>query len=280
MLSSKQMKKGIYYISVLLLLTLIISIIMIAILNDGKCHNDDDDDLSEYICKPTFHSTVIYVAITMIIFDAILFGIFCYKWWKLIYPLKLINDSTIFIDMVQSFSIKFIFTFIAMLSCFIDGIINLFYNDATSIIFCIDCAVIASCNFVMMQSLVYSYYVYSHLFEISVHTKNQYIHTQIHRYFFRDLICFCLFLIRFVTPLNTQNSDLCRSIFVDRVEVSYISISFFIFIILMNIISIIKQAILEYLSWSNNKGIKDLSNIHTDTKETLLKRITCFRFLS
>ena len=42
-----------------------------------------------------------------------------------------------------------------MLSCVIDGVINLWYQDySTLIVFCVDCAIIASCDFAMIKGII------------------------------------------------------------------------------------------------------------------------------
>ena len=76
---------------------------MMIVLTDGECHND----FEAYGCKPTFHVADVYLAIIMIVFDAILFAGFCYKWWGLIRIFKTSSDNKIVIEMIQSFGIQF-----------------------------------------------------------------------------------------------------------------------------------------------------------------------------
>ena len=124
---------------------------MMVALTDGECHQD----LDRYGCKPTFHESDVYIAIVMILIDAILFAGFCYKWWGLIRVFRLSSDSQMLVEMIQSFSIQFLLTVTAMLSCVIDGIVNLWYPDySTLIVFCVDCAIIASCDFAMIKGLL------------------------------------------------------------------------------------------------------------------------------
>ena len=123
-------------------------------LTDGECHEDS----TYYGCKPTFHVADVYLAIIMITFDAFLFGCFCYKWWCLIRVFKTSTDNKIVIEMIQSFSIQFILTLTAMFSCIVDGIINLYRPDYTTlIVFCVDAAVISSCNFAMIKGIILFY---------------------------------------------------------------------------------------------------------------------------
>ena len=124
---------------------------MMIVLTDGECHTD----LARYGCKPSFHVADIYVAIFMILIDAILFAGFCYKWWKLIKVFKVSSESKIIREMVHSFSIQFMLTLCAMISCVVDGIINLWIPDySTLIVFCFDAAVVASCNFAMIKGKI------------------------------------------------------------------------------------------------------------------------------
>lgn len=127
---------------------------MMIVLTDGECH----EDLEIYGCKPSFHEADIYLAIAMICVDAILFTAFCYKWWGLIRVFKLSSESTILVEMIQSFAFQFLLTIVAMLSCVIDGVVNLWYQDySTLIIFCVDSAIIASCDFAMIKGIIYKH---------------------------------------------------------------------------------------------------------------------------
>ena len=131
---------------------------MMIALTDGECHMDQKGNLDQemYGCKPSFHEADVYLAIVMIIVDALLFAVFCYKWWGLIKVFKLSSDSHLLVEMLQSFSIQFLLTICAMLSCVIDGIINLWYQDySTLIVFCVDCAIIASCDFAMIKGIYF-----------------------------------------------------------------------------------------------------------------------------
>ena len=125
---------------------------MLFALSDGKCH----EDLTRYGCVPRVTEGNLYLAIIMVSFDACLFAGFCHKWWKLINVFKLSAKNQMLIEMIQSFSVQFIVTVIAMISCITDGVINLYSQDYTiKIIFCLDCAIIASCNFAMIKGILY-----------------------------------------------------------------------------------------------------------------------------
>ena len=162
MLKSKSVEEWIKYLLYSLIASLLISLGMLYALSDGKCHND----LTRFGCIPVVTNGNIYLAIVMLSIDGGLFAGFCYKWWKLINVFKLSKDNAILIDMVQSFSIQFIVTLIAMLSCVLDGVINLYSQDySIKIIFCVDCAVIASCNFAMIKG-TFSYYLITNKIQI------------------------------------------------------------------------------------------------------------------
>mmetsp|Transcript_51484 Transcript_51484/g.82074 ORF Transcript_51484/g.82074 Transcript_51484/m.82074 type:complete len:355 (+) Transcript_51484:231-1295(+) len=148
MLASERISRWIKYISCSLVASCIISVTMMVVLTDGECH----EDLAVYGCKPTFHAADIYLAVAMITFDACLFAGFCYKWWSLIRVFKLSSDSQMLVDMIQSFGFQFVLTVSAMLSCVIDGVINLWFQDySTLIVFCLDCAIVASCDFALIK---------------------------------------------------------------------------------------------------------------------------------
>ena len=126
---------------------------MMIVMTDGKCHID----IAMNGCKPSFHVASVYYAIIMISIDGLLFIGFCYKWWGLmkVFKTSISSDSKILIDMIQSFSIQCVLTITAMISCVIDGIVNLWIPDySTLIVFCLDAAIIASCNFAMIKGLV------------------------------------------------------------------------------------------------------------------------------
>ena len=130
------------------MISCVICVSMMIGLTGGECH----PDMNARGCKPYFHVADAYFAILMIFFDAFLFGTFCYKWWCLITVFKLSTDSTMLIEMVHSFAIQFVLTAVAMISCVLDGAINLWSpNYNTLIVFCVDAAVIASCNFAMIR---------------------------------------------------------------------------------------------------------------------------------
>jgi len=148
MLASEKIRRWIRYITASLISSCVISLIMCIALTDGECH----EDWTQYGCKPTFHEADVYLAIVMIMVDSCLFAGFCYKWWGLIKVFKLSSDSKMLVEMIQSFGFQFILTCIALLSCVIDGIINLWFQDySTLIVFCLDCAIVGSCDFAMIK---------------------------------------------------------------------------------------------------------------------------------
>ena len=124
--------------------------VTVTVATGGECHADP----TLYGCRPTFEPATVYLAIVMICVDACLFAGFCYKWWGLLKVFKLGSDSQVLVEMIQSFSFQFMLTVCAMISCVIDGIINLWWQDySTLIVFCVDCAIIGSCDFAMIKGI-------------------------------------------------------------------------------------------------------------------------------
>ena len=153
-------------------------------LTDGECHLEMDHKG----CMARFHVADIYSAIIMIIVDGILFGAFCYKWYKVMQIFKMSeNDHKIPVKVIQSFIIQFSLTIIAMSSCLFDGVMHLAMHDEgknyhiTMIIFLFDCTVVATCNFCMIS-------------------ESQAI--------IRKFICFCCHptIQKDAHPVNTRNS--------------------------------------------------------------------------
>ena len=139
------------YLKYSLVLSCGICVGIMIVLNDGICH----EDLNLFGCKLIIHSADVYLACTMIGIDIILFSGFCYKWLQL---LNATNGAKILHEMAKSFLIQFILTIIAMISCVIDAIIHLYTEQySVKIIFCLDCAIIASCNFAMVKGIFYSF---------------------------------------------------------------------------------------------------------------------------
>ncbi len=152
---TKETKQGVKIVTVSLTITGILCLFMVTALTDGECHNNRN----QYGCIPNFHAINIYLAMIMIVIDAVLFAVFCYKWFRVMHIFKMSeNDNKIPIKIVQSFIIQFTLTIIAMISCLFDGIMHLIlhYEDGsnyhiTMIIFLFDCTLIASCNFCMIS---------------------------------------------------------------------------------------------------------------------------------
>ena len=66
---------------------------------------------------------------------------------------------------VQTFTVQLILTLIAMCSCVIDGFANMITDDySVKIIFFMDCAVNASCNFAMIKVRIISRIYFNLLF--------------------------------------------------------------------------------------------------------------------
>ena len=123
-------------------------------MTDGTCHTD----LDQYGCIATFHVADIYAAQIMILIDAVLFGAFCYKWYRVMQIFKMSeNDHKIPIEVIQSFMVQFTLTLIAMCSCLFDGMMHLILHNEgrnyhmTMMFFLFDCTVVATCNFSMIS---------------------------------------------------------------------------------------------------------------------------------
>ena len=123
-------------------------------LTDGECHADID----VRGCIARFHIADIYLAMFMLVFDSILFSLFCYKWYQIMQVFKKTNsDHKVPTAAVQQFIIQFVLTICCMGSCFFDGVAHLlFHNNGynyhiTMIIFLFDCTVVATCNFCMIS---------------------------------------------------------------------------------------------------------------------------------
>jgi len=102
-------------------------------------------DTSQFGCRDTFDPVGCYVAFAAIAFDAVMFSLFCSKW----YALMLIFME----EMAFSLLLQFMLPIIGMLSCVVDGCIHLYfyftrpYFDSFMVTsaFLVDCCVIALC---------------------------------------------------------------------------------------------------------------------------------------
>ena len=140
----------------------IFSLILVTALVDGECH----EDLNQYGCKPSFHIGDAVAGCIMLLVDAGLFAIFCYRWYKLISIFRgassMSNNNETVINLTKSFYVQFGLTLTAIISCFIDVCIQLSYQDySTLVIYCVDVAIVASCNFALIkesQTFMFKYF--------------------------------------------------------------------------------------------------------------------------
>ena len=109
--------------------------------------------MNEYGCLTSFDTINLQAALIMIFVDAILFGLFCYKWYQIVKKLKPAETGNKIPSRVwQGFAVQFICVIVAMSSCSIDGVINYLYMDYdTLLIFVVDCAIVATANFAMLK---------------------------------------------------------------------------------------------------------------------------------
>jgi len=154
MLGTEQTNSGIKFVSVTLAICCILCIVLMAVMTDGECHANQEHTG----CLTKFHVVDIYVAIFMLVFDAVLFSMFCYKWYHIMRIFQMSDpNNRVPAEIMQSFVIQFTLTLIAMASCFFDGIVHLLLHndgknyDITMIIFLFDCTVVATCNFCMIS---------------------------------------------------------------------------------------------------------------------------------
>ena len=119
------------------------------VLTDGECHTPEKQG-----CITKFHVSDLYMAFFMISFDSCLFFWFCRKWYGIIKILQLCGEK-VPMDLIQTASIQFILTIIAMISCVFDAIMHLILNkyQHTMIFYLMDIMIIATCNFGMIKEI-------------------------------------------------------------------------------------------------------------------------------
>jgi len=116
----------------------------------GECYAD----VAEFGCHTSFDAMNVYIAVAMIAVDTVHFGMFCLKWWNVVSRLKKPQcGRQIPSDMIDGFVVQFLCVVIAMLSCVVDGAVNLvFMNEFdTMLVFVVDCSIIATCNFALLR---------------------------------------------------------------------------------------------------------------------------------
>jgi len=153
-LGTEQTTLWIKVITASLIASFFVCVVLMVLTTDGECHADP----AAYGCLNKFQFLDVYVAFIFIVFDAVLFSAFCYKWHGIMQVFRMSEqDHKIPTEVLQSFLIQFVLTIIAMASCLFDGIAHLlFHEDGTNygitmVIFLFDCTVVATCNFCMIS---------------------------------------------------------------------------------------------------------------------------------
>eukprot|EP00485_Elphidium_margaritaceum_P012835 CAMPEP_0202713130 /NCGR_PEP_ID=MMETSP1385-20130828/50153_1 /ASSEMBLY_ACC=CAM_ASM_000861 /TAXON_ID=933848 /ORGANISM="Elphidium margaritaceum" /LENGTH=260 /DNA_ID=CAMNT_0049373383 /DNA_START=320 /DNA_END=1102 /DNA_ORIENTATION=- len=155
MLASKKIERVVRFLRWTLRCSYLFCIVLMVLMTDGECHADKN----KYGCKPSFEFASVYIALGMIIVDALLYSLFFRKCWTLMRLFQksaeladdLAHDKDL-VGIIQSFGIQFLLTVTAMLSCMIDAFINIAIpNYSTLVVFCVDAAIVASCNISMIK---------------------------------------------------------------------------------------------------------------------------------
>ena len=161
-IGSKRVRQGITVTTSTLFVSIIVFLSLMVFRTDGECHEDHNQNG----CLAKFDFIGIHSAMVMIFFDAGFFTLFCLKWYRVIKDAESVcshssKSTSIQIRQLKPgtlhvFVMQFTLTIVAMSSCTFDAIMHLLWYDegktyhVTMVYFLLDCAVIATCIFLMI----------------------------------------------------------------------------------------------------------------------------------